>query len=114
MSADLVPIRTEEDRVGVVDRARAMLARARTPVEAKKVADLAAAAKRYAQLQKLSKEAVDHAHVIEIDALALMGEMLMLIEKNKGSPGPGRGHKGEKPVVASDRVLPPTLAEQGI
>ena len=111
----LVRIRTEEDRIAVVDRARAMLERARTPVEAKQVADLAKAAERYARLQKLGEEAVSHARAIAVEALALMGEMLKVIEKNKGG---GDGSNQHKQATSSRREevaeKPPSLLKQGI
>lgn len=107
--SELVKIRTEEDRVAVVGKAAAMLAQARTPADAKKVADLAKAAEMYARLQEAGEEAVSHARAICVDALALMGEMLKAVEKNVGAKPGKTGSKG-KPVLDTT----PTLAEQGI
>jgi DNA modification methylase len=105
----LVPIKSEDERVAVVDRARAMLAQARTPVDAKRVADLAKSAETYARLQQLGEEAVSHARAICVDALALMGAMLKEVQKNQGALPGKTGSKGE-PVLDPT----PTLADQGI
>jgi DNA modification methylase len=109
MSNALVPIRSEEDRVAVVDRARAMLEQARTPTDAKRVADLAKAAETYARLQQIGEEAVGHARAICVDALALMGEMLKQVQKASG--GDAQRTRFQK---GTESPPPPTLAEQGI
>ncbi len=107
-----IAIRSEEERVAVVDRARAMLERARTPIEAKQIHDLAKAAEVYARLQKAGEEAVRHAQAIAVDALALMGEMLKAVEKSAGmlkvGPVVPAGNHGETQAKTQ------TLAEQGI
>jgi hypothetical protein len=43
------------------------------------------------------------------------GELLRETTRSKGTPGPGRGKKGQKAIRQKDRVLQPkTLAEIGI
>lgn len=89
-----------------------MLERARTPIEAKQVHDLAKAAEVYARLQRAGEEAVRHAQAIAVDALALMGEMLKAVEKSAGvlkvGPAVPAGNHGETQAKTQ------TLAEQGI
>jgi hypothetical protein len=51
---------------------------------AKHVADLARAAKVYAQRQRLGEEAIQKANAVVVDAMALMGEFLKETPKNEG------------------------------
>jgi hypothetical protein len=96
MSRDLIVTR--------LSGALALLAQAKDAVDAKRVVDLAKAAKVYAERQKLGRDAVAYAHEIAIDALTLLGEFL------KANPprgaGPGRGHKnGRKTNARGELVL---------
>lgn len=91
-----------------VDRARALLAEARDVPDAKKIADMARAAEVYARRQKLSKEAIDSAHAVMVDALALMGEFLKVVEKNTGAKG-NPGGRGAKIVRSSNTTAQPKL-----
>jgi site-specific DNA-methyltransferase (adenine-specific) len=77
-----------------VDRARALLEKARDAPDAKKVADAARAAEVYARRQKLSEDVIRYATGVKVDALTLMGEFLLTSPKNKGTAGNGRPKKG--------------------
>jgi hypothetical protein len=71
-------------------------------------ADIAHAAEVYARRQKLSKEAIDHAHAIMVDAMTLLGEFLKVMPKAPpGRPSKNGSHK--EPISK-----PPTLAEVGV
>ena len=76
--------------------------------------DTAAAVKIYARRHGLGKEAVAHAHEIEIRAEKKLGEMLSVMEKNKGTQGQlvGRGIIGGQQEVPP--IETPTLKEIGI
>lgn len=106
MSA-LVP--AADAAIARIDRARALLAEAKSMIDVKQVVDMAAAAEVYAKRQKLSDEAIGYAHSIKIDALTRLGEMLKATPKNTGAKGIG-------PIVVPDenRNQPPTLADLGI
>lgn len=112
MSA-LVPATTDA-AIARIDKARALLAEAKSMIDVKQVVDMAAAAEVYAKRQKLSDEAIGYAHSIKIDALTRLGEMLKAAPKNTGaagSAGPGRGNA----VPIANRVSDvPTLADLGI
>jgi N6-adenosine-specific RNA methylase IME4 len=97
-----------------VDKARQLLAQAANAREAKKVMDLAEAAKIFAKRQKLGQESIDYAHAIVIDAQTCMGEFLRRQEKNKGAKGNpgGRGNKNVRSPNGS--AQPPTLKELGV
>jgi len=90
-----------------------MLELARTPVEAKRVADLAKAAETTARLQQLGEEAVSHARAICVDALLLMGKMLKTAEKNTGVRLNGKDDLGGSRLEPPKSDVP-TLADQGI
>lgn len=79
MSA-LVP--AADAAIARIDRARALLAEAKSMIDVKQVVDMAAAAEVYAKRQKLSDEAIGYAHSIKIDALTRLGEMLDAAKKS--------------------------------
>lgn len=87
-----------------------MLAEARDAGDAKKVADLANAARVYAVRQKLGREAVAAATAVMVDAMTLMGEFLKAAEKNTGAKGSKVTGSKREPVKDDT----PTLAECGI
>lgn len=64
--------------------ARNALAQARTLDEVKSILDVAVAAKRYAEAQKLGKEALDYAQEIINRATRRLGEMLAATPKHSG------------------------------
>lgn len=106
MSA-LVP--AADAAIARIDKARTLLAEAKSMIEVKQVIDMAAAAEVYAKRQKLSDEAIGYAHSIKIDALTRLGEMLKA----------GPKHEGGRPAQKTGSVVepvssPPTLAELGI
>lgn len=86
-----------------LEGARKLLAEARTIGEAKHVADIAHAAKVYAQRQKLGEEAVRSANAIVLDAERRIGEMLRATQKNVGSQGVLRGRDSS----GGTRKVPP-------
>jgi len=88
-----------------LDRARLMLAEARTLPDIKKIRDLAEAAKAYARAEKMGIEAQNYAGEIVAEATRRMGEFLLIAEKN---PGARRYPKG------TAKQAPPTLKELGI
>lgn len=92
--------------------ARGALAKAKDLQTVKKIADMAAAAKVYAQQQKLGDDAIGYAHAVKYEALRRLGELLAVMEKAKGTRGQGRprigGPEREPPISA------PTLAELGL
>ena len=59
-----------------LDRALVALSEANTIQDTKKILDVAAAAKIYAQRQKMGQESIDYAHRIKIEALAQIGRMI--------------------------------------
>ena len=96
-----------------VDKARLLLAEAKTAGEAKRIADMAKAAEIFAIKQK-SKEAQEYAHAVHIDALRLEGQFLIDQPKNTGAMG-NPGGQGA-PIVQSTTTNAqiPTLAQQNI
>lgn len=106
MSA-LVP--AADAAIARIDKARTLLAEAKSMIEVKQVVDMAAAAEVYAKRQKLSDEAIGYAHSIKIDALTRLGEMLKAGPKATGG----------KPYQATGSIMEPverapTLADLGI
>src|SRR5262245_36337336 len=79
-------------------RATQMLSECRSPQDAKRIADLAAAAGEYAKRAKLGEQAQTYAAEIRIDALARMGELLAATPKDKGGRPEKTGCRG-KPVA---------------
>jgi site-specific DNA-methyltransferase (adenine-specific) len=67
-----------------LDKATQMLAEVRSATEAKKVMDMAGAAKHFAQKFKLGEEAITHAHGIKIAAQTMLGRYLREMPKAKG------------------------------
>lgn len=96
--------------VARVDKARALLALASGPGEAKKIADMARAAEVYARRQRLSEEAIGYAVAVKVDAMTLLGEFLEGAEKNKGACG-SRVTGTKREPVKDTRA---TLAEVGV
>jgi site-specific DNA-methyltransferase (adenine-specific) len=83
-----------------LSKAHALLAEVRDAPDAKRIADMAAAAKVYARKQQLGMESIQYAHGVEIDAKAKLAECLQG-KLNRGTrgqrlpSGPGRGKKGK-------------------
>lgn len=96
-----------------LDKARALLAEAKSMIDVKQVVDMAAAAEVYAKRQKLSDEAIGYAHSIKIDALTRLGEMLKAGPKNPGTRTVGGG-KGAGGSIVEPPADVPTLADLGI
>lgn len=99
MSADLVQLR----------EGRAMLERARASgeiVELKRIRDLAAAAKRFAEAQRMSEDAKRFAAEMELDAKRYLGEVLAKREKHP--PGP------PQKIGTPEEPNPPKLSDLGI
>jgi N6-adenosine-specific RNA methylase IME4 len=101
-----------------VHAARDLLSKARDATSAKKIVDIATAIEVYARRQKLTKESIDYAHEIMIDAMALLGEYLEA-EKAAGNIAKGtRGQlRGRDVSGNSIEELPekmPKLADRGI
>ncbi len=77
--------------------------------DAKKLADMAAAAKVYAEKAKLGEEAIRYAESIRIEALARLGRGLKATPRAKG------GQPYQKPTGSKvELVESPTLAELGL
>jgi hypothetical protein len=73
-----------------IDKARQLLAEAKTVQEAKQIADVAEAARVYAKRVEASIITVNHAAEIKIRAERLLGEMLAQTPKNTGAKGIGK------------------------
>lgn len=87
-----------------------MLAEVRNAQDAKRVIDVAAAAEYYAQKAKLGQDAIEYAHTIKTDAMALLGGFLKVAPKQHGARGIGTSG-----VPASNPTpQPPTLAKLGL
>ena len=89
-----------------LDRARLMLAEARTLPDIKKIRDKAEAAKAYARAQKMGIEAQNYAGEIVAEAARRMGEFLLTAEKNTGAR--------RYPKGTAKQASLPTLKELGI
>jgi len=96
----------ETKSIALLGNATKMLAEVQTIDDAKQLMDIAASAKLYARKHKLGKEAVDYAHSIEVQAEIKLGEILAVMEKNKGA--------AINAIIKADSVMPPTLPELGI
>jgi DNA modification methylase len=90
-----------------------MLAEVKTIDDAKQLMDIAAAAKLYARKHDLGKEAVAYAHEIEIMAEIKLGEILAVMEKNKGTQLSGKDSFGGYAVLPPIDEAP-TLEEMNI
>lgn len=111
-SASLV--RRSDPVLAKLEQACAALSQAKTIQAAKKIADMAAAAKVYARQQQLGQESIDFAHAVRIEALRRLGEILKAEPKNigaKGNPG-GRGNRDVRSQGGTTQ--PPTLKEIGL
>ena len=97
----------QDQAIAKLDAASRALSQCKSVMEAKGVADAAAAAKVYLQRSKASKELVDRATEIRVLAEDQMGKFLKASPKNKGAKGIGKSA-----VEEVDRT--PTLAEMGI
>ena len=90
-----------------LDGASRMLAEAKTIQQAKKIMDMADAAKVYARQQKLGQEATDYANSIKIEAMRRLGQLWKEAPKHPGTRvSPLLGGSQEKP--------PSKLSELGI
>ena len=95
-----------------IDIAHQALLEAKTIQEVKKIADIAQAAKIYAQRQKLGSEAIQYAHSLVIDAERCLGEM---IRQQKETVGLATGRDAMIARYPKGTEVPrPTLAEAGI
>lgn len=93
-----------------IDVAKAALAEAKTLQEVKKIADLAEAARVYAQRSKAGKEVEMRAVEITLLAERRLGEMLKETTKNQGANGSVVTGRGRRPVKDDT----PTLSDLGI
>ena len=85
--------------VARLDTANKALAEAKTIQETKRILDIAAAAKIYAQRQKLGEEAINYANAIKLEALRRLGEMLKETPKNHGTRGQLIGRSRTEPPI---------------
>jgi hypothetical protein len=92
--------------LATLDRARLMLAEARTLTDLKKIRDIAEAAKAYARVRKMGIEAQNYAGEIVAEATRRVGEFLLTAEKNPGARRYPKGTAKQAPL--------PTLKELGI
>jgi N6-adenosine-specific RNA methylase IME4 len=101
-----------------LEQARQLVNQCKTASEAKEIIDVAVAAKVYASRQRVSKEIINLATALEIDARTLLGEILENAPKNTGTAGlvigPGRGNENGGMVVEPPFPQPPTLEELGL
>lgn len=101
-----------------LEQARLLVDQCKTASEAKEVIDVAIAAKVYASRQRVSKDIINSATVLEIDARTRLGEILENAPKNTGTAGlvigPGRGNENGGIVVEPPFPQPPTLEELGL
>lgn len=95
--------------------ANELLASAVTLPQLNAVADLAAAAELWARRQKLSDEAIGHAHRLNLVALRRMGEILLRAPKASGTRGQlhGRTVSGGSAVEPPEDSTP-TLHDHGL
>jgi len=101
-----------------LEQARSLLAQVCDATEAKEVVDMAHAFEVYARRQHVSKDIIDMATALKIDAITLLAEIWAGSPKNIGTAGrivgPGRGNKTVGVVRYSPFPQPPTLKELGI
>lgn len=97
--------------VSRLGKARDLLAQAKTAPEYKRIADMAHAAKIFAQRQGMSKHLVAEAHEIEIDSLAGLGRILKREPRATGGQ-PYHPTRSTKEQVG--KALVPTRADLGI
>ena len=101
-----------------LEQARLLVDQCKTASEAKEVIDLAVAAKVYASRQRVSKDIINSATALEIDARTRLGEILENAPKNIGTAGrligPGRGKKNGGKILEPPFLQPPTLEELGL
>lgn len=98
----------ETKSISLLNNATKILAEVQTIDDAKNLMDMASAAKHYARKHGLGKEAVNFAKSIEISAEIKLGEILLVMEKNKG------GNPHLQPIEHDDRLKTPTYKELGI
>jgi len=105
---------THDVVIARLDSARTALQEAKTIQATKKIVDVAAAAEIYAKRQELGEDAIGYAHEIKTEALAQLGVLLSVMEKQSG----GRGLKGGGRNRGSEKEpqlnAPPTLSDLGI
>lgn len=92
--------------LAVLEEATRMLAECRTVDEAKKVRDLAAAARVYAREAELGFEAENYASEIKLKAERRVGEILRQMAA-QGERATGRPDKQSQPVILSDLGIEP-------
>jgi N6-adenosine-specific RNA methylase IME4 len=101
-----------------LEQARLLVDQCKTASEAKEVIDVAIAAKVYASRQRVSKDIINSATALEIDARTRLGEILERSDRNPGTAGhligPGRGNENSGIVVEPPFPQPPTLEELGL
>jgi DNA modification methylase/protein gp37 len=100
--------------VARLDRAVALLAECQNAPAAKRIADVARAAKDLAQRQKLGKDAIAYANAVVVDAMTRMGEFLAAGPKNRGAEGNPGGRGARIVRLNGATAQPPTLADLGI
>jgi hypothetical protein len=103
----------ETNSLAILGNATRMLAEVKTIDDAKQLMDIAAAARLYARKHDLGKEAVAYAHEIEIRAEIKLGEILAVMEKNKGTQLSGKDSFGGYAVLPPIDEAP-TLEEMNI
>ena len=98
-----------------LENATRMLAEIRTIDDARKLIDLAEAARVYARQVELGLEAQNHAAEIKLRAQRRAGEILDTMEKNKGTAGTlaGRDTSGGYSLLPPEDNTP-TYADMGI
>jgi len=84
--------------LAVLRDATRMLAECRTIEDAKKLADLAEAAKVYAEKAHLGEEAIQYAWEVKIDALTLVGSMIVEGQEQGAVRRPGQKPNCQEPV----------------
>lgn len=92
-----------------LDEAVRILAECNSLDKAKKILDMAEAARYYAKMEGLSTETVNHGAEIKLRAQRKLGEILASSEKQNGGDG-----KRKSLAISTDRELPPTLSDLGI
>jgi N6-adenosine-specific RNA methylase IME4 len=98
-----------------IDQARNLLMQCTNANDAKKVKDIAFAAKIYAQRRNLGQESINYAHEIMIEADKLLGDFLRTTQKNTGTRSQlkGKDSSGDSIVELPENNIP-KLSDIGI
>ena len=101
-----------------LEQARELVNHCKTASEAKEVIAIAVAAQHFSKQLRLSKDIINSATALEIDARTRLGEILERSDRNPGTAGhligPGRGNENGGIVVEPPFPQPPTLEELGL